>query len=288
MKFGAMLVYEGLSDPDYLAQVGQLVEELGFDTLWLADHVVQAVDYESTYPYNASGKLAVPPEVPFPEPLVSLAYVAATTRRIRLGTAVLILPERNPVLLAKQATTLDHLSAGRLSLGVGLGWLKEEFDALGVPFDRRGARTDEYIDAMRLLWREDNPSYEGEFLAFAHVSVRPTPVQVGGVPVIIGGHTPAAAKRAAARGDGFFPFRFSINELSPLFEAVRVGASELGRQSAEIELIAPMTKENGWISKVEDLGVSQVVIPGASPIMGLESLKARLGRFAERYIDRRG
>jgi probable F420-dependent oxidoreductase len=185
------------------------------------DHVVFPDNYSSTYPYSPTGRLPGGPGVPLPDPLIWMAAVAAVTTRLRLLTGVIILPLRNPLVLAKQVATLDSMSGGRIELGIGVGWLKEEFEALGVPFEKRGKRSDEYIAAMRALWASDGASFSGEFVNFHQVSSNPKPV-AGKVPIVIGGHSEAAAKRAGRLGDGFFPSIGTQVDILPLFD---VGAS---------------------------------------------------------------
>src|SRR5436190_900860 len=151
-------------------KASQAAEAAGFESVWTVEHVCYPDDYQSAYPYSADGKMPAVPSTPIPDPLIWLAYVASATSTLRLATGILILPERNPVVLAKELATLDHLSGGRVELGIGVGWLKEEFEALGIPWERRGARTDEYIAAMRALWASDGASYAGEFASFERVS----------------------------------------------------------------------------------------------------------------------
>jgi probable F420-dependent oxidoreductase len=285
MRFGIQLMYERLSEPEFLIQAGQLAEQLGFDSLWLADHVVVPSGYASVYPYNAGGRV---PVEHFPEPLISLALLAGLTERIELGTAVLVLPQRNPVVLAKQVATLDALARGRVRLGVGVGWLREEFEALDAEFDNRGARTDEYIDAMRSLWTQDAPRYDGKYVRLdGTFELVPRPARAEGAAVIIGGHSPAAARRAARRGDGFFPFTVDPEALVSLYEAMRKEAANIGRSTDLIELIGPTTTLPGWIARLEDMGVTHAIMPSGSPDLDLEALKLRLGRFSERVIEKK-
>jgi probable F420-dependent oxidoreductase len=284
MRFGVQLMYERLSEPEFLVGAGQLVEELGFDSLWLADHVVVPAGYTSVYPYNSAGRV---PVVRFPEPVVSLATLAGMTNRVELGTAVLVLPQRNPIVLAKQVATLDALAGGRVRLGVGVGWLREEFEALGAEFDDRGARTNEYIDAMRQLWTQDQPRYDGKHVRLdGTFDLVPRPARPGGVAVIVGGHSPVAARRAARRGDGFFPFTVDPTALAPLYDAVRTEAASAGRSIDEIELLGPTTTLPGWTARLQDMGVTHAVMPSGTPDLDLEQLKLRLGRFSERVIER--
>jgi probable F420-dependent oxidoreductase len=283
MRFGAVLMYERLSEPDFLVGAGQLMEEMGFDSLWLADHVVVPTGYSSVYPYNAEGRV---PTEHYPEPLVSLALLAGLTSRIELGTAVLVLPQRNPILLAKQVATLDAISRGRVRLGVGVGWLREEFEALGAEFGRRGARADEYIDAMRALWTEDEPQFKGEYVELdGSFSMVPRPSRRGGVAVVIGGHSSAAARRAGRRGDGFFPATIDPNELTPLYDLVREEVAAVGRSMDDVELLGPTTTMPGWLDELAEMGVTHAVMPSGPSNLDLEQLKARFGRFSERVIE---
>src|SRR5437667_6865553 len=158
MKFGLMFANAGpWSLPDNAAAMAAAADEFGIESLWTVEHVVVPKDYSSQYPYSSSGRMPGPEESPIPDPLIWLTWVGAATTTLRLATGILILPQRNPVILAKELATLDVLSKGRVELGVGVGWLREEFDALGVPFEGRGARTDEYIEALRTLWRDEEP-----------------------------------------------------------------------------------------------------------------------------------
>jgi probable F420-dependent oxidoreductase len=233
-----------LSDPAYLAQVAREAEAAGLDSIWIPDHVVIPVEYRSRYPYQSyeDDTFARYPwdETAFPEPVTALAFAAAMTERVELCTGVVILPERNPVFLAKQCATVDRLSGGRLRLGVGIGWLREEFDAVGVPWERRGRRTDEAIQAMRALWTQDEASYAGETVSFERIRCRPAPVAPGGVPIIVGGHSDASARRAGRLGDGFLPIVASGDsfaaETAHRLDVMRAAAEEAGRDPDAIEI----------------------------------------------------
>jgi len=214
--------------------------------------------YQSAYPYSPTGKMPGKEwEFALPDALTWMAYVAAATSRIKLATGVIILPEHNPVLCAKQVATLDHLSGGRVILGIGVGWLKEEFDALGVPFEPRGRMTDEYIAAMRELWSADKPTFAGEFVRFEKAHMRPKPVN-GTVPIVIGGHTKAAARRAGRIGDGFFPARGTTPELLDL---VRQTAREAGRDPDAIEITVSAPDDLATIPELARAGIHRVTIP---------------------------
>ena len=186
------------ADAAYVRTFGETAERVGFDSLWVAEHVVLFDDYASKYPYAADGRIPARPTSGVLEPLTSLAYLAAVTSRIRLGTGILLVPQRNPVYTAKEAANVDWLSGGRLDLGVGVGWLAEEFRAVGVPWARRGERTRSYIEVMRRLWRDDVSEYKDEFYELPACRQFPKPVQQSGVPIHFGGESDAAL--AARRG----------------------------------------------------------------------------------------
>ena len=270
MKFGVMFANTGFgSSPQGATDIARAAEAGGFDTLWTVEHVVVPSGYESQYPYDPSGKMAGGAEVfDLPDPLIWLAYVAARTERIRLATGVLVLPQRNVVVTAKEIATLDHLSGGRVTLGVGVGWLAEEFAALGVPFHERGARMDEYIDVLRELWSPsgdpEKSTVKGRFVGFDECIMRPRPAH-GTVPIVVGGHSAAAARRAGRRGDGFFPGGGTMEELAELFAIVRAEAEAAGRDPDDIALYSggnrPGPKLDARVEQLAELGVTHVVVP---------------------------
>ncbi len=270
MHVGIMFANTGYSaSADGAVTLAQSAEAAGFESLWTVEHVVVPSGYESKYPYDKTGKMAGgAEEFDLPDPLIWMAFVAANTSRIKLGTGILIVPQRNAVITAKEVASLDHLSNGRVILGVGVGWLEEEFDALGVPFRERGARLDEYIGVMRALWTQDKASVHGRFVNFDDCISRPRPVN-GTVPIVVGGHTPAAARRAGRLGDGFFPGNASAAEIGELMAIVRATAEEAGRDPAAIELSAMVGgKGDALLKRVEALaavGVSRILVPPASP-----------------------
>jgi probable F420-dependent oxidoreductase len=268
--------------PEGASALARIAEEAGFESLWTVEHVVVPTGYESQYPYSRSGRMPGGEDSPIPDPLIWLAWVAAVTSHIRLATGILILPQRSPVILAKAVATLDVLSRGRVILGVGVGWLEEEFDAIGVPFRERGARTDEYIEALRTLWRDDEPTFEGRFVQFRNARMHPKPVQEGGVPIIIGGHTDAAARRAGRLGDGFFPARGGPDDLSRLFDVVRATAREHGRDPDAIELTCGGAMDVDGVRRFEDMGVDRLIVPalGGNP----EGWQQALGTFGDQVI----
>ena len=244
------------------AAVGRSAEAAGIDSLWTVEHVVYPDEYGSTYPYDDSGRMAMAPDTDLTDPLTWLTWVGAHTSTLRLATGILILPERNPVVLAKQLGTMDALTGGRVDLGIGVGWLREEFDALGIPWERRGARTDEYVAAMRTLWSGNSVSFDGDFVSFSGVSSNPKPVN-GSVPIVIGGHSDAAARRAGRLGDGFWPGK---GDLDHLLDVMRREAEAHDRDPEAIEVTwagdltageDPVTAAAALAAK----GVSRVIVP---------------------------
>jgi probable F420-dependent oxidoreductase len=216
--------------PEVIDAVARAAEDAGFARLWAGEHVVMVDRPASPYPYNDDGAIPIAADVDWLDPFGCLGFAAAATRTISVATGILLLPEHNPVLVAKQAATLDVLSGGRFVLGVGIGWSREEFDALGVPFRGRAARAVEYVAAIRALWREDAASFEGEFVSFDSVRVYPKPTRARSIPVIFGGNSDPALTRAAVHGDGWYGFNLST--------AAEAGeyATELRARRAEARL----------------------------------------------------
>ncbi len=268
MKFGLRYCNTGrYVDPERAVELLQAGEAAGFESAWTVEHTVLPEGYESPYPYSPDGKIAGGAnDIPLPDPLIWMAYVAARTSTIKLGTGILILPQHNPVITAKQIATLDVMSAGRILIGIGVGWLAEEFDALGVEFASRGARTDEYVAAMRVLWSDDAPTFSGEFVQFKGAYCRPQPVN-GTVPIIVGGHSKAAARRAGRIGDGFFPAR-GISE--DLLQLARTTASENGRDPDALEITASLPPNLEEIPALAALGVDRILVP-VTPMPGMAS-----------------
>jgi probable F420-dependent oxidoreductase len=233
------------SDPGALAGLAQAAEDLGYDSLWLADHLVIPERIESSYPYSPDGRFPTPATQPYLEPLAGLGYLAGVTHRIRLGTHVLILPYRHPLLTAKMVATIDGLSGGRVDLGIGVGWMREEFEALGLEervFTRRGAATDEQLRILRTVWSEDVASFEGEFYRFDRLGAQPHPVQQPYPPIWVGGHSKAALRRTARFGDGWLPIGGRPPaELPPAAVAegwatIQAEAVRVGRDATRLQL----------------------------------------------------
>jgi len=263
MKFGLRYASLGrYSNGPAAVELAQAAEAAGFDSIWTVEHVIVPAQYQSKYPYSPTGKMGSGLEdFPIPDPLIWLAYIASATRTIKLGTAILILPQRNPVVTAKAVATLDHLAGGgRVLLGIGVGWLAEEFATLGVPFEDRGPRTDEYVAAMRTLWRDERASFKGRFVSFHEVFCRPRPA-AGQIPIIVGGDTAAAARRAGRLGDGYFPARGAPAEL---FGEMRRAAEAAGRDPAAIELTVSAPTELEEIEALARQGITRVAVPVSS------------------------
>ena len=260
MKFGLRYASLGrYTNGPAAVELAQAAEAAGFDSIWTVEHVVVPRAYQSRYPYSESGRMGSGLEdFPIPDPLIWLAYVASATRTIKLGTAIMILPQRNPVITAKAVATLDHLAGGgRVLLGIGVGWLAEEFATLGVPFEDRGPRTDEYVAAMRALWSQDCASFKGKFVSFNEVFCRPLPA-ARRIPIIVGGDTKAAARRAGRLGDGYFPARTPGPEL---FDEMRRAAEAAGRNPADIELTVAAPADLPAIEALAKQGVTRVAVP---------------------------
>ncbi|MFN0089127.1 MAG: LLM class F420-dependent oxidoreductase [Acidimicrobiales bacterium] len=282
MKFGIMFASTGrFANPDGAAAIATAAEECGLESIWSVEHVVIPDGYQSKYPYHESGKIPGSVGAQIPDPLIWLTYVAALTTRIRLATGILILPQRNPLVLAKECATLDLLSGGRLELGIGVGWLEEEFNALGIPWERRGARSDEYIKVLRTLWTEEKASFQGEFAAFNGAISNPKPVQKT-VPILIGGHSKAAARRAGRLGDGFFPVTAGEDELVDILELMRSEAKAAGRDPASIEVTAgswsPKRDSLDKVRQLEDLGVHRLIL---APPAGPDKIREAMAALAE-------
>ncbi len=254
------------SRPEVIAAVARAADERGFATLWCGEHVVMVDKPRSRYPYSADGRIAVRPDADWLDPLLSLSFVAAHTERIRLATGILLLPEHNPLVVAKQAATLDVLSGGRFVLGVGVGWSAEEFQALGVPFARRGARTDEYVAAMRQLWADEVASFEGEFVRFDSVRVNPKPVRGPGIPIVFGGTTDAAMRRVASAGDGWYGFNLSSAALPGALNALAEQCRNCGRDMRELDLAVSLSDaEPAALRELAAAGITEMVIVGEPP-----------------------
>jgi len=219
--------------PAFITEVAQLADQLGFDSLQVTDHLVMPLEIESPYPYSADGRFAGRPNTHYFEPLSLIGYLAGCTRRIRLGTSVMIAAYRNPVVTAKYLACLDVLSGGRLVIGLGVGWMAEEFTALAAPpFAERGAITDEVIEIFRRIWRDQPAAFAGKYFSFPPLGVMPKPLQPGGIPILIGGHSRPAIRRAVRAGDGWQPFKLLPEQLAAGLARLR---EEAKRQDRDLD-----------------------------------------------------
>lgn len=257
------------ADPTVAARVARAAEAAGLESLWTGEHVVLPDPHAPPSP--------LPPDYPMLDPAVSLTWVAAATTRILLGTGIVILPQRNPVVLAKEMASVDVVSGGRLLFGVGAGYLKAEFDAIGAPFDHKGARTIEFIEAMRALWTQPKPAYEGRFARFAGVQAFPRPVQKR-VPIVTGGHAPEAFRRAVQYCEGWYGFMLDPKQTTGCLEGLRAAAerhprpAELGSLEISVTPAAPITQET--VETYAALGVHRLIFykPAPTEAQVLESV----------------
>ena len=266
MKIGLFLPTFGSGqEPDYLAALARAAEEAGFAALWAPEHVVLVDEYRSKYPYAADGRFPLDPSSGgFSDPFAVLSFLAGVTTRIRLGTGICLVPQRNPVYSAKMAACVDVLSKGRLDFGVGIGWSSEEFDAVEVPFARRGARTRAYLEVMRRLWCDDVATYEGEFYHLPPVRFSPKPVQKPHPPIIFGGESDAALKRVADVGNGWFGWNLTPEMAAERVTSLAALLRARGRGRSDVSITAcpytHPTQDLDAMKRYRDAGVEQVVL----------------------------
>jgi probable F420-dependent oxidoreductase len=258
-------------------------ERLGFATVWAPEHVVLMEQYASRYPYSSgAGRFPGGSRIPIADPFATLAYAAACTKTIRLGTGICLVPEHNPLILAKTAATVDRLSGGRFIFGAGVGWLAEEFAALGIPFERRGPRTREYIEIMRQLWTEEVSSHQGEFASFAGIASYPKPTRASGIPVWFGGESGPALRRVAEYGDGWIGFKVLPDAAAAKIRRIEELLSAAGRKREDVTLaVSPYTDPivPNDLKRYRDAGVEEAALllrgrpqSAAEIVAGLEEL----------------
>ena len=257
MKFGLFGINTGpCGDPDVMRHVSVAAEKSGFESLWTGEHVVLPDPQVPPSP--------APPLLPFIHPFTALSFIAAITDRILLGTGITLIAQRNAVVLAKETASVDQLSKGRLLFGIGAGYLTQEFDALGINFSERGARTDEYVDAIRELWTSEQPAFRGQFVNFSGIQSRPLAFQKGGPPVIVGGTSKAAYRRALQKGQGWYGFALDVATSQQSVEALKTLAETTSRDPGlgELEISitprVPLTDE--VVRQFEDMGVSRLIL----------------------------
>ncbi|NLA34441.1 MAG: LLM class F420-dependent oxidoreductase [Actinobacteria bacterium] len=269
MKFGVTLPYGAgvAADPEWLRSFVAAAESSGFESVYVVEHVVMVSAHDERYPYAESGKVPLASDCPIADPLDVLAFLAATTSKIRLGTSVLVAPLHHPLVLAKRLATIDQLSGGRLIAGLGVGWMREEMESVGVDFATRGRRTDELIEAVRVAWADSPASYRGEFFSFAGTNTFPKPIQTPGVPIHIGGHSSAAAKRAGRLGDGFVPLGLHGADLAKALGEMREAAERAGRDpdAIEVSLRGSLTAiDHEAIDALRAMGAHRVILSPAT------------------------
>lgn len=252
--------------PEVIRAVAVAAEAAGFATLYAGEHVVLVDRPGSRYPYSDDGRIAVPATADWLDPLLGLGFAAAVTTTITLATGVLLLAGHNPVVCAKQAATLDVLSGGRFTLGIGIGWSAEEFAALGVPFAGRGRRTAEYVAAMRRLWADDVASFSGEFTRFESVRVNPKPVRGRRIPVVIGGNSDTALGRAAAFGDGWYGFNVPARSAAERITALAERCGRRGRSLRDLSVAVALADGSpGMLPELAGIGVTEFVVVATPP-----------------------
>jgi probable F420-dependent oxidoreductase len=259
MKLGFYGINMGACvDPEVAVAVAKAAEEAGFDSVWTAEHVVLPDPQVAASP--------IPPQTPLLDPAVALAHLAADTRTIRLATGIIILPQRNPVVLAKELASLDVLSGGRLVFGLGAGYLEPEFEAVGATFAERGERTDEYIEAMLALWTQEKPRFEGRFVSFSGIDAQPRPIQKPHPPIVVGGLSPPALRRAVRRGNGWYGFALDLDATAQCVEGLRRAQQQVERGSElgplEISVTPSGLLDADTVSRFEELGVDRLVVLG--------------------------
>ncbi len=262
MKIGCQMAFDDRTPPDYIAEAGRIAEEVGFHSLWVPEHVLFFPEYASRYPYSEDGRLRGDPKSLL-DPFSALTFVAAGTSRIRLGTGICLVPQRHPVYTAKQVADLDYLSGGRFDFGIGIGWLREEFEALGVPWENRAGRTMECIEVMKTLWCDEISRHQGERFRIEAAYQNPKPVQKPHPPLFFGGESDAALARVATVGQGWFGFN-----LTPALLEERLGTldgllRQAGRSRDDVQIYAspaPAAANRDDLKAMAALGVDQIIL----------------------------
>ena len=257
MKFGLFGINTGVcGDPAIMRNVATAAEAAGFESVWTGEHVVLPDPQEPPSP--------APPLTPMVHPFTSLAYLAACTDKLLLGTGITLIAQRNAVVLAKETASVDHISNGRLLFGVGAGYLEAEFDALGINFSERGARTDEYIDAIRELWTSEQPVFHGQFVNYEGIQSRPQAKQAGGPPVIVGGTSPAAIRRSVEKGHGWYGFALDVEQSAACVDRLRQKLAGTDRPDwlgeLEISVTPRMRMTPEVLEQFQQMGVDRLIL----------------------------
>jgi probable F420-dependent oxidoreductase len=249
--------------PEYIHTLGTAADARGFHSLWAAEHVVLFDEYQSKYPYAADGRIPVGGEAGLLDPFPALSFLAAVTRKVRLGTGICLVPQRNPVYTAKEVAAVDWLSNGRCDFGVGIGWLAEEFHALAVPFERRAARTRAYLEVMRRCWCDPISQYEGEFYSLPPCRHFPKPIQQPHPPIFFGGESDAALQRVADLGQGWYPFSIGPDVLASRLRDLERLLAARDRQRSELHVVVcpyMNAADLDMVKRYRDAGADQVVL----------------------------
>lgn len=256
MKLGLFGInMNACSNPDTAARVAQAAESAGFESVWTGEHVV--------LPDPQAPPSPLPPLYPLLDPAVALAFIAAHTKKVRLGTGIIILPQRNPLVLAKELASVDVVSGGRLIFGLGIGYLKAEFDALGAPFSQKGPRSMDYVQAMKAVWTQEKPAYKGQFVSFSDIQARPQPVQKPHPPIVIGGHTKEAFQRAVQYGNGWYGFALDLAATEKCITGLKEAAQQVSRPqelgALEISITPGPALDLDAAKRYADLGVHRLI-----------------------------
>lgn len=264
-----------LAQPQMIADLLKCAEDAGFESAWTGEHVVVIDPQEAPSP--------VPPEFPFIDTVAALSFAAGVTKKLKLGSGIILLAQRNPVVLAKELTSIDVLSGGRLIFGVGVGYIPREFEAIGVPYEERGERVDEHIEVIRTLWTQDKPAFDGQFTKFDRIQQKPLPVQKPHPPIVIGGMSPAGYQRAIRHGDGWYGYGQKEDAVAVSIEGLKEAARQAGRASRFGELEISVTPrgpiDRDRLRRYEDLGVHRLNLVPA--LAGDGSLIDKARRFIE-------
>ena len=281
MKIGIIPINIGVQSAEQMIGLARHAEAVGVESLWTFEHVIVPVDYASKYPYSPNGKMGAAPETPFVDPLIALTAIAAATKTVRLATGVNILSQANPIYLAKQTASLDFVSNGRFMLGVGIGWLEEEFKVVGTPFERRGARFDDYVQAMRKVWSGEVVEHQSEFLDWSGFKSYPLPMQ-NPMPVIIGGSKGRVHERIARYGNGWYAPSGDPGEIANHLTRIAAECDKLGRKASDIEVTAMWQPSAGVdaLKRLAEVGVARVTVP----LFGMKDPVADLSRLGDEVI----
>jgi len=263
MKIGTFSAFMSpICTPDVIGDIGRRAEEIGLDSIWMGEHVVLFDKTETPYPGSADGKLPVPEGGGMLDTVATFGYLAAFTKTLRFGTGITLLPQRNPVYTAKEFTTLDWLTGGRIDFGIGVGWCKEEVEACGYDFSTRGRRCDEILELMQQLWTEPLAEFHGEFYDLEPCRMDPKPLQNPHIPIIVGGHSPAGFKRAAKYGAGWYGFQLDLENTASVITALDAALAEEGRSRDDFELIItpPYRVSMDMVKGYAELGVDRLIV----------------------------